>query len=44
MRTPQDIVKLYDRWRRTRSPRLAERLRAEGVFPTGEGPGGRILH
>lgn len=33
LRTPQDIVRLYDRWRRTRSPVLAERLRAEGVFP-----------
>ncbi len=44
MRTPQDIVKLYDRWRRTRSPRLAERLREEGVFPTDEQPDRRILH
>jgi hypothetical protein len=42
MRTPQDIVKLYDRWRRTRSPALAERLREEGVFPTD--PRGRLLH
>lgn len=42
LRTPQDIVKLYDRWRRTRSPRLAERLRQEGVFPVE--PGGRVLH
>ena len=33
LRTPQDIVKLYDRWRRTRSPKLAERLHAAGVFP-----------
>ncbi len=33
MRTPQDIVKLYDRWRKTRSPKIAERLRSEGVFP-----------
>lgn len=32
MRTPQDIVKLYERYKRTRSPRLAERLREEGVF------------
>lgn len=36
LRTPQDIVRLYDRWRRTKSPRLAERLQEEGVFP-GEG-------
>lgn len=34
LRTPQDIVRLYDRWKRTRSPRLAERLQEEGVFPT----------
>ena len=34
MRTPQDIVKLYDKWRRTGSPRLAERLSAEGVHPS----------
>ena len=33
LRTPQDIVKLYDRWRKTRSPNLARRLGAEGVFP-----------
>lgn len=42
LRTPQDIVKLYDRWRRTRSPQLAARLREEGVFPTD--PEGRVLH
>jgi hypothetical protein len=34
LRTPQDIVKLYDKWRRTRSPAIAERLCAEGVVPT----------
>ena len=33
LRTPQEIVRLYERWRRTRSPLLAERLEAEGVFP-----------
>lgn len=33
LRTPQDIVRLYERWKRTGSPVLAERLRAEGVFP-----------
>ncbi len=33
LRTPQDIVRLYDKWRRTGSARLAERLFAEGVFP-----------
>ena len=36
MRTPQDIVRLYDRWRRTRSPLIAERLREEGVYPQGQ--------
>ena len=34
LRTPQDIVRLYEKWKRTKSPRLAERLRSEGVFPT----------
>ncbi len=33
LRTPQDIIKLYDRWRRTKSPILAKRLCAQGVFP-----------
>ena len=32
LRTPQDIVKLYERYKRTRSPKLAARLREEGVF------------
>ena len=34
LRTPQDIVRLYEKWKRTRSPHLAERLRTEGVFLT----------
>jgi hypothetical protein len=34
LRTPSEIVRLYDRWTRTRSPKIAERLSAEGVFPT----------
>ncbi len=34
LRTPQDIVRLYDKWRRTGSPRIAERLTAEGVYPS----------
>ncbi len=34
LRTPQDIVKLYDTWRRTKSPRVAARLHSAGVFPT----------
>jgi hypothetical protein len=33
LRTPQQIVRLYERWHRTRSPLLAERLEAEGVYP-----------
>lgn len=41
LRTPQDIVKLYDRWRRTGSPRLAARLGAAGVYPARE-PGGAL--
>lgn len=42
MQTPQDLVKLYDRWRMTKSPRLAERLREEGVFPQAQTS--RLLH
>jgi hypothetical protein len=34
LRTPQDIVRLYDKWRRTGSSKAAERLGEEGVFPT----------
>ena len=34
LRTPQDIVKLYDTWRRTKSPKVAARLHSAGVFPT----------
>lgn len=34
LRTPQDIVRLYDKWRRTRSPEVAARLHRVGVFPT----------
>lgn len=37
LRTPQDIVRLYDRWRKSGSPALAERLRKEGVYPQGGG-------
>lgn len=33
LRTPQDIVRLYDRWRETHNPKLAARLKEEGVFP-----------
>jgi hypothetical protein len=41
LRTPQDIVRLYDKWRRTGSPRIAARLSAEGVYP-GRGPSGTV--
>lgn len=34
LRTPRDIVRLYDKWNKTHSPKIAERLSAEGVFPT----------
>ncbi|MDH5493096.1 MAG: hypothetical protein OEY14_14170 [Myxococcales bacterium] len=42
LRTPQDIVRLYDQYRRTRSPSLAARLHAAGVFP--QLPGSGRLH
>ena len=42
LRTPQEIVKLYDKWKRTRSPKVAARLQREGVFPTV--PGSETLH
>ena len=32
-RTPQDIVRLYERWKQTRSPALADKLRSVGLFP-----------
>ncbi len=41
LRTPQDIVRLYERWRQTGSTRLAKRLNEEGVFPN---RGGRSVH
>lgn len=45
LRTPQDIIRLYDRWRKTGSPLLAERLREQGVYPqTSTGRGGPSLH
>lgn len=43
MRTPQDIVKLYEKWKRTGSARVAARLRSEGVFPALDGGSG-LLH
>ncbi len=42
LRTPQDIVRLYDRWRRSHSPVVAERLRALGVFPQATDPRGTL--
>lgn len=33
LRTPQDVLRLYERWRRTHSPVLARRLRDAGVYP-----------
>ena len=36
LRTPQDIIRMYERWRKTRSPKLANRLAEEGVFPVEE--------
>lgn len=42
MRTPQDIVKLYERWKRTGSSLLAERLQEEGVFPQRERGNGSV--
>lgn len=42
LRTPQDIVRLYDKWRRTGSPRIAARLSAEGVYPAR--PGTETVH
>ncbi len=43
LRTPGDVVHLYDRWQKTHSPRLAERLSEEGVFPA-LGPRNRAVH
>ncbi len=43
LRTPQDIVRLYEKWKRTKSPRIARRLQREGVFPAISGDG-RTLH
>lgn len=44
MRTPEEIVRLYQRWQRTRSPRLARRLQRQGVFPQLPGTGDSTLH
>ncbi len=33
-RTERDVVRVYERWARTRSPRLARRLSRLGLFPT----------
>lgn len=39
LRTDRDVLRLYDRWLRTRSERLARALAREGLFP--QGPDGR---
>lgn len=39
LRTRDDILALYERWWHSRSPRLAERLRAQGVVPHALGGG-----
>lgn len=45
LRTPQDIVRLYEKWKRTGSPRVAERLQREGVFPAIDADDGSgLLH
>jgi hypothetical protein len=43
LRTPGDVIRLYDRWQKTHSPRLAERLTEEGVFPS-LGPKNLVVH
>ncbi|MCA9581442.1 MAG: hypothetical protein KC416_06585 [Myxococcales bacterium] len=42
LRTPQDIVRLYERWKRTGSQVLAERLQQEGVYP--QQAGRKLVH
>jgi len=37
LKTPQQIVKLYERWRKSSSPKLAARLNEAGVFPQRDG-------
>jgi hypothetical protein len=41
-RTPQDIVRLYDLWKRTRDPRFAKKLQSQGVFPQGGDDSGTV--
>jgi hypothetical protein len=33
MRTPQQVIRLYEKWKRTGSQLIAERLEEEGLFP-----------
>lgn len=33
LRTPQDIVRVYEKWRQTKSPVLAAQLERAGLFP-----------
>ncbi|MEM6960499.1 MAG: hypothetical protein AAF550_02000 [Myxococcota bacterium] len=44
LRTPQDIVRLYDRYRRTKSPTLARRLSEFGVNPMLNHEHDEVLH
>jgi hypothetical protein len=37
MRTPTEVLRLYEKWNRTHSPKIAERLSAEGLFPAMQG-------
>jgi hypothetical protein len=39
LRTPQDIVKLYEKWQRTGSGTISLRLQESGVFPAKSEPG-----
>lgn len=39
----QDLVRLYERWRRTRSAWMTRKLQSAGVFPT-DGPDDDLLH
>lgn len=42
MRTNRDVLRLYDRWLRTRAPHLARELAREGLFPQGPADDGEV--
>ncbi len=44
MRTGDDVLALFERWRRSHSPAVAARLARHGVFPGRSGPGDGSLH